>query len=95
VALTLSSVLRRAPQAQFSRFGADLVVLDAEGRTLRGFNPAAARIWSLLDGQHSVEAIARAVSGEFQVAYERALADALFFLGQLREKALVEEGRGA
>ena len=39
------SIPRRREGADGQRFGADFVVLDAEGRMLRGLNETAARVW--------------------------------------------------
>ncbi len=73
------------------RFGEDFVVLDAEGRMLRGLNDTAARIWELCDGKRSASDIATVVAGEYGVEAERVLADGLRFLERLVAHGLVDE----
>ena len=57
-----------------------VVVIDAH--QLHRLNPVATRIWQLCDGR-SVEAIAAALVGEFEVDPETALGDVCQFLEEL------------
>ncbi len=61
------SVPRRREGADGQRFGADFVVLDAEGRTLRGLNDTAARVWELSDGKRTAREIAAVMAHEYGV----------------------------
>jgi pyrroloquinoline quinone biosynthesis protein D len=87
------SVPRRCAGTSGEGFGPDFLVLDAEGRTLRGLNPTAARIWALCDGRRSVQAVAEAVAREFSTDVGPVLADTLRFLEELRRKGLLEDAR--
>jgi pyrroloquinoline quinone biosynthesis protein D len=87
--LSAASVPARAPGSDSSRVGQDYVVLDSEGKVLRGLNPSAARVWELIDGALSAEQIAGRIADEFEVPAPRALSDVLSFLEVLSSKKLV------
>ena len=89
--LSPHSVPSALPGAEGSRLGADFVILDGAGRTLRGLNATGARVWELIDGRRSVEEIAREVALEFSAPEEPVLRDVLAFLELLRTKGLIEE----
>ncbi|NBD11224.1 MULTISPECIES: PqqD family protein [Corallococcus] len=93
MSFTAESVPQRRPGASGEGFGADFLVLDAEGRTLRGLNPVAARIWALCDGQRTARAVAEQVALEFSTDVGPVLADTLRFLEELRRKGLMDEVR--
>lgn len=88
-----ANVPRRRPGASGEWFGADFLVLDAEGRTLRGLNATAARIWALCDGQRTARAVAEQVALEFSTDVGPVLADTLRFLTELQRRGLVDEVR--
>ena len=56
-------------------------------------SPVAARIWSLLDGKRSVDAIADELCGEFEVNSDVAAADVAALLADLASASLVSEVR--
>ncbi|MBU8894791.1 PqqD family protein [Corallococcus sp. H22C18031201] len=80
-------------------FGADYLLLDAEGRTLRGLNATAARIWELCDGSRSARELAQQLVREVDTArgpglpLEAVLRDTLGFLSELVRLGLIEDGR--
>lgn len=95
------TVPSRAVGVESSRFGPELLVLDAEGRMVRGLNATGARIFELVDGNRTEEQIAQAIVSEFQVDLARARVDVRAFLGVLAAKSLIRleerpkpEGRG-
>lgn len=92
---TAQSIPTLAPGIEASRFGADYVVLDQAGRTLRGLNPTAARVWELIDGHRPAEQIAGKIAVEFKSSAEKVLADVLSFLEVLRDRDLVQLQAGA
>ncbi|MFP2900127.1 PqqD family peptide modification chaperone [Corallococcus sp. 4LFB] len=87
------SVPRRRAGTSGEGFGADFLVLDAEGRTLRGLNPTAARIWALCDGQRTARAVAEQVAAEFSTDVGPVLTDTLRFLAELQRRGLLDEVR--
>lgn len=85
------SVVARKAGAESTRLGADFVVLDPQGRTLRGLNGTGARVFELSDGQRTVAGIAAEISREFRITAERALQDVLQFVELLCARGLLEE----
>ncbi|MBZ4422076.1 PqqD family protein [Myxococcus sp. RHSTA-1-4] len=73
------------------RFGSDFIVLDAEGRTLRGLNATAIRVWELCDGKHTARAIADQVAREYRMDARQVLTDTLRFLTDLARLGLIDE----
>ncbi|MCK8498153.1 PqqD family protein [Myxococcus fulvus] len=82
---------RRRAGAEGQRFGADFLLLDAEGRTLRGLNATAVRIWELSDGTRSARSVAEVVAREFSMDVGAVLSDTLRFLTELARLGLIEE----
>lgn len=83
----------RREGASAARLGADFVLLDAEGRMLRGLNATAARVWELMDGRLTVAEIAARITQEFGAPEPRVLEDVLAFLEQLSVRGLLEVAR--
>jgi pyrroloquinoline quinone biosynthesis protein D len=73
------------------RFGADYIVLDADGNTLRGLNGTAIRIWELCDGKRTARAVAEQVASEFTADARQVLTDTLRFLTELARLGLIDE----
>ncbi|MCE9671114.1 PqqD family protein [Myxococcus stipitatus] len=82
---------RRRAGADGQRFGADYLLLDAEGRTLRGLNATAVRIWELSDGSRTARSVAEVVAGEFSMDVKQVLSDTLRFLSDLARLGLIDE----
>lgn len=68
--------------------GKGVVVLPGAGE-VRILNPAAARIWELMDGRRSVGEIARAIAAEFDVPEATARADARAFIATLAGRGML------
>lgn len=86
-------IFRQAAGAQTAAFAGEEVLLDPQGRMLRGLNPTGARVWALLDGRRSVLEIARALARETAIDEARALADVSAFLQRLLDSQLLTETR--
>lgn len=81
---------RRSPDTSFRQIGEDggLVVLPGKAE-VKVLNPAGIKIFSMLDGTHTVEQIAEAVTSEFEVTPEQALEDIHAFLRELSEHGML------
>ena len=66
-------------------------ILEPDTGELHNFNSVGDRIWQLVDGSATVEAIAAVISDEYEVDPRTALDDVLAFLGELQEKGLVHD----
>jgi len=92
----MTGFARRHPDCAFRAVADEggLVVLPGRAE-VKVLNPAGIKIFSLLDGQHSAEAIARAVADEFDVSEDRALADVRAFIAELAAAEMLAEGEPA
>ena len=86
---------QRNPETAYRSIGDEggLVVLPGRSE-VKVLNPAGAIIYGLLDGQHTVDDIALAVVGEFDVSLNQARADVRAFIDQLREHGLLAANDG-
>lgn len=85
-----SSFPRRHPDTAFRPIGDEggLVVLPGSAE-VKVLNPVGIKIYSLLDGEHSVESIAAAVVEEFDVAEDQARRDIEAFLKELESNGML------
>ena len=82
-------IVQKGPKAAWRTIQGEGIILALDTKLLRGLNPVGTRIWELIDGQRSVEEIARQIAREFTVEPDRALADARAFIQELLSKDLV------
>jgi len=88
---------RRHPDSAFRSIGEEggLVVLPGRSE-VKVLNPVAIKVFGLLDGSHSVEAIAREVTAEFEIDEQQAARDIQEFIDSLREAGMLAgTGEGA
>ncbi len=83
---------RRHPDTAFRPVGDEGGLVVIPGRAeVKVLNPTAIKIFSMLDGTHSVEAIVDAVTREFDVNDEQASRDVADFLDVLNANGLLAE----
>jgi hypothetical protein len=93
---SLSSIIQK-DSAIVSRKIADEVILVpirhkvGEIDCLYALNEVSARIWDLLDGQRSLQAVRDALVSEFDVAEQEAEEDLLTLIEQLKEVGAIQE----
>jgi hypothetical protein len=82
----------RHPYSSFRRIGdhGGLVVLPGKAE-VKVLNPVGVKIFSLLDGKHTVDEIAASIVEEFEVTPEEAVSDVRDFLGELSEHGMLAE----
>jgi hypothetical protein len=80
---------RRIPQAAFREYEGEAFIVLPSHNEYKILNTVGTRIWSLLDGKHTSEQIARIVSSEFEVSEDQALSDILDFLDELRAAGML------
>jgi hypothetical protein len=81
---------RRHPDTAFRPVGDEGGLVVIPGRSeVKVLNPVAIKVFSMLDGSHSVEAIVAAVTDEFDVNDEQAATDVQTFLGELNANGLL------
>jgi coenzyme PQQ synthesis protein D (PqqD) len=92
-------VYRPAPDLVVRKVGEESVIVPVRSRVadldaVVTLNRVASRVWELLDGQRSVDAIAEAICDEFEVPPETARADVDELIGNLAEGQLIEPVEG-
>ena len=87
--LDVASIPQPAPAMAWQTIDGEVVLLDSDGKQLIGISETGARIWALMDGTRSIEDIAHALTEEFDVSRETALADVRAFLNELGELGAV------
>jgi hypothetical protein len=76
-----------------TEFDGDLVLMSSETGTYFGIDGSGVRMWELLHAPATPAEIGDAIAAEFDVAPDRARADALAFCTELRGHGLVVEQR--
>jgi hypothetical protein len=84
------SKLRRAEGIAWRMIEEEVVLVNVRQDEVIHLNPAASFLWSSIDGETSLEEIARAMTDVFEVERETALADILDFAGRLLEQGAAE-----
>ena len=85
-----ASRLRRVEGIAWREIEGEAVLVNVRSDEVMHLNPAASFLWSRLDGRASLEEIARAMTGEFEVDLDMALADAAAFAASLLEQGAAE-----
>ncbi len=81
---------RRHPDTAFRPVGDEGGLVVIPGRSeVKVLNPVAIKVFSMLDGNNSVEAIVAAVTEEFDVDNEKASSDVAAFLAELNDNGLL------
>jgi len=88
--ISLSDKPRRSTDCAYRAIGEEggLVVLPGRAE-VKVLNPVGVKVFSLLDGEHTVEEIVAAVTAEFEVPAETATVDVQVFLGELAAQGML------
>lgn len=91
-----ASVFQKAPDLVTRKVGGEAVIVPVRNRvgdleSVFTLNDVALRIWDLIDGSKSVDAIAGLIAGEYDVDSATAADDARELFGKLSEAKLVQE----
>ncbi len=84
------SRLRRVEGIAWREIDGEAVLVNVRSDEVIHLNPTASFLWSSLDGQATLEEIARSMTGEFDVEADTALADAVAFAASLVEQGAAE-----
>jgi len=83
-------ILKKNPKTAWRTISGEGVILSLDTKVLRGLNPVGARVWELIDGGRSVDAIGQQIAREFEIETARAVADAQVFVQELIVRGLAE-----
>lgn len=84
------SRLRRVEGIAWREIDGEAVLVNVRSDEVIHLNPTASFLWSSLDGQATLEEIARSMTGEFNVEEDTALTDAVTFAASLVEQGAAE-----
>jgi hypothetical protein len=84
------SRLRRVEGIAWREIDGEVVLVNVRSDEVMHLNPAASFLWSSLNGQVTLEEIARSMTGEFDVEPDTALADTVAFAASLVEQGAAE-----
>lgn len=83
--------LHPSPAVKASISNDGLVLLDVVGGVVLASNEVGARIWQLLEQQHTLDEIARQLAADYDVPRDRTQADVAAFVDALVARRLVIE----
>jgi hypothetical protein len=81
---------KKNPKTAWRTIAGEGVILSLDTKVLRGLNAVGARVWELIDGERSIEAISQEIVRDFKIDPARALADVGEFVEDLLTRGLVE-----
>jgi hypothetical protein len=84
---------RPAPSVHVRAFDDELVVLDLAAGEYFALDAIGARLWQGLGAGNTVEDVAKAIVDDYDVSFERALADLLTLADELVARGLVVPAR--
>ena len=67
----------------------ECIIVDPQGSQATVLNPVGSRIWELVDGKRNVGSIVEQILAEYAVDADRADADALGFVDELKKRNLI------
>ena len=83
---------RRHPDTAFRPVTDEGGLVVIPGRAeVKVLNPVAIKVFGLLDGQHSVDEIARMVVEEFDVTHDEAVKDVRAFIEELEKNGMLAQ----
>ena len=68
----------------------EVVIISPDNKAMQVLNNVGSRIWTLLDGEHDVAAIAAILSKEYERQAEDIKKDAIEYLSNLKQLNLLE-----
>ncbi|MEJ7758756.1 MAG: PqqD family protein [Gemmatimonadaceae bacterium] len=85
-----TSIVSKAKKIPAKELEGEMVLLNLENGDYVALNEPGMEIWKLLEGEKSVEELARELAKVYSIPATTALKDALTFLGNLQSKGFIE-----
>lgn len=88
--IAIDQLVARSDDVLFQEVGGEAVLLDLASEQYFGLNPLGTRIWALLDGSTSLQAVHETLCGEYDAAPDRIKADLLMLAQSLLDAGLIK-----
>jgi hypothetical protein len=88
--VTLAQILIRSDDVLVQEVGGEAVLLDLASEKYFGLDPVGSRIWSLIDGEVSLDAIHQKLCAEYDAEPERIRNDLIVLAKTLLDEGLVK-----
>jgi hypothetical protein len=88
----LEAIPRRTPSVASRTLDGEAVLVHPEQGKVTVLNGVGARLWELMDGQHTISEMARMIAEEYEVSQIKAETDALAFCQNLAGRGLLTFG---
>lgn len=88
--ITLASQVRIGEDVVFRDLGGEAVLLHLRTGVYFGLDPIGTMIWNLLEARRTLQEILDVLTGEYEVTEGQCRRDLVKFVGQLRERGLIE-----
>ena len=88
-------MLLRNTSVLWRELDGEAILLNPKEGCSYNLNNVGTMIWKLLDGEHSLDDIARAICELYEVEHEQALQDVRQLLNELRDNNLLSDGVSA
>jgi hypothetical protein len=88
-----SSAPTRAHDVAFREIDGEMILVSGSRACSHSLNPVGGFVWSLIDGQRTVEEIATGVAERFGITPESALEDVRAFIDEISREGLVAGGQ--
>jgi hypothetical protein len=88
----LEAIPRRTPSVASRTLDGEAVLVHPEQGKVTVLNGVGARLWELMDGQHTISEMARMIADEYEVSLIKAETDALAFCQNLAGRGLLTFG---
>ncbi len=87
--MQLTDIVAQTPGIVSRLIDGEAVLVDPKQRMVRVLNPSGARIWEMIDGQHSMIDLAAILASEYGIDSARAQADVLVFCEDLARRGVL------
>ncbi len=85
----ITAIPRRTPSVASRALDGEAVLVHPEQGKVTVLNGVGARVWELIDGQHTIAEMARVIADEYEVSLIKAETDTLAFCRDLAGRGLL------
>jgi hypothetical protein len=90
--MQLDSRISKNPQVSYANIGNDLVIMNLANNAYYRVNKIGADIWALLDASPTLQEICDQIKSQYNIDFERCLADVTTFISNMVNKGVLTVG---